>query len=294
MKTAMTTTRTTFVERDLTRYLILGLARTGTTVLHLSVMGHPNVSALSDEIPVQPFFGRGLSTFTFGNEFEQEKERGHLVLFDAITSITATAQTTAIGAKTVAHTCEQAHIIVDALQKHLPGIKVVLTLRNDMVAQYGSLRGARATGAWHSWYRNIEDNRQQKMRINRSLFTRAALHWLDSLRVLRRLHDSHDVHEWRYENFMADREASVRGVFRFLGLPNAEIAPLKSEKVKPPPQQYIHNYTRMAAFAEILAQRHKQNTVPVRARIISAFIERASRCCHGAKRIGASLITGQS
>jgi hypothetical protein len=69
-----------------TRYLIVGMARSGTTVTHRALYGHPKVCALDDEIRVDPFFTRGIEAFTVGGANPWERENGSLQLFDALTS----------------------------------------------------------------------------------------------------------------------------------------------------------------------------------------------------------------
>ncbi len=56
----------------MTNYIIIGPARSGTTVTHLILKGHPQVSALNDEIKVMQLFGKGISAYTFGNDSEYE------------------------------------------------------------------------------------------------------------------------------------------------------------------------------------------------------------------------------
>lgn len=273
----MVNTAVRVISEDVARYLVVGLPRSGTTLVHTAIMGHPAVSALSDEMQVCPFFERGLSSFTYGHEFDEEKRCGHRVLFDAMTSIMATDRTTAMGAKCCAQTVEQAHVLVGAMRSHFPDMKVVLTIRKDLVAQYGSLRSARATQAWHSWNAGIDKNRQKKVHINRFLFTRYALRCLESMQVLRQLHESHDVFECDYEKLLVSRDTVFEEIFRFLGLKPVNITWLKAEKVKPPPDQYIKNYAQMSDLTRRLCLQHEQGRVPRHARATSGTIERASR-----------------
>lgn len=79
------------------RYIIVGTYRSGTTAVHSCLEGHPEASALSDEARIYPFFTRGISTFTFGDENEIEKSQGHIRLFDALAQISVNNNTKACG-----------------------------------------------------------------------------------------------------------------------------------------------------------------------------------------------------
>ena len=43
---------------------------------HLAFRGHPNVSSLSDELTVDPFFSAGIDVFTVSQNNEHEKRFG--------------------------------------------------------------------------------------------------------------------------------------------------------------------------------------------------------------------------
>jgi len=60
------------------RYLIVGCGRSGSTLIHLLLKGHPNIVALNDELKVSPFFTKGISTFTFGSDLVRGKTSAFL------------------------------------------------------------------------------------------------------------------------------------------------------------------------------------------------------------------------
>ena len=71
------------MDSDPTRYLIVGYSRSGTTVIHLALKGHPQVSAFNGELRPEPFFSLGISAFNgspAGNS-EVELQRGHRAVF---------------------------------------------------------------------------------------------------------------------------------------------------------------------------------------------------------------------
>jgi len=116
------------------RYIIAGPARSGTTITHLAIMGHPNACALNDEINVYPFFYKGFATFTSGAEKEKEKDEGLSILFNALTTVYRADKTIAHGMKTTVQSIDAANVFVEALKIKLKDVKIILTARNDIVA----------------------------------------------------------------------------------------------------------------------------------------------------------------
>lgn len=149
----------------LNRYLIIGRSRSGTTLTHLILMGHPQVSALSDELKAKPLFIQGLSTFTFGNDAKEEKEKGMTALFDAITRLRENSFTMASGAKTVVNSPQLAAQLVRNLQKWMPDLKVIHVVRNDLVALYGSIVQGRKSGVMHSWYKDFNTRKVDLLKV---------------------------------------------------------------------------------------------------------------------------------
>ena len=236
------------------RYLIVGPARSGTTVTHLCLAGHPNVSALSDEVRVDPFFTLGISVFTHGNDDPEERRRGFVALFDALCGLHRTKETRVLGCKTAISSPDEALTLVASLRKNLPGMKVILTLRRDIVAQLGSLRRAQATGNWHSWVKP-KLALDRKIRIDKAQLERHAWDYLRTERELMALKDAHPVFVVSYEEDLLSGDGEVyQRIFDFLGLPRRPVTWLKSDKVAPPPEDYISDYDAHAATAKRLRE----------------------------------------
>lgn len=267
----------------LTRYLIIGCPRSGTTALHMAMQGHPSVSTLTDELETTPFFAKGLSSFTCGAESEAEKKGGHIALFDAMTSITAVPENTHRGAKVCARSPEEAAVLVDSLRTYMPGMRVILTIRDDLVAQYGSLRKARRSNVWHSWNPGADTERNKPLKMNGWLFRRYALNTLEVIRTLRTLTKSHHVLECSFERLLAESDDIYRESFAFLGLEARPVVWLKARKVNPPPADYIHNYNALTRILQPLRQQHQQDAVPGHIRAVTATLTRASKAYYWAR-----------
>lgn len=122
-----------------TRFLIVGSPRSGTSVTHACIQGHPQATGAEDEVRVEPLFTRGIAAFTFGNESWPERQRGYRALFDAIAGGGDDPAIRAHGMKVTLGTPEEAMDLANTLRDHLPSVRVVLVHREDLVAQYASL-----------------------------------------------------------------------------------------------------------------------------------------------------------
>ena len=253
---------------DRTRYLVIGFSRSGTTIIYLAIKDHPNGAGLNDEMRVRPFFTKGISTFTHGNDLAEEKEKGFTELFDTITLLTANQDTLANGVKVACNSPRLATAVVNVLQNHLKDLKVVIIVRKDLVAQYGSAIQGTKTGIMHSWYKGFENMKVRKVRISKWRFIAYALNVFKMYDVLRELKNTHDVLELYYEDLIRDSNNFYENIYPFLNLPVIKPTWLKSKKVLPPPQDYILNY---AAMKSLLLDLENGN-VPARTVFISRCI----------------------
>ena len=251
-----------------TRYIIVGYSRSGTTVVHQAVMGHPDVAALNDELKVVPFFTKGISTFTFGNDASEEKERGHDTLFDALTLMRGNSDTRAHGLKVTCMLPKRAKALVDTLQRHMDGVKIVLILRKDLVAQFGSALMARRTGIYHSWHKKFGDTRVRRIKINKFNFIAYALLVFETNKKLKELSATHDTLEVHYEDLLEDSQEVYKNIFEFLNIQRLNPTWIESRKVLPMPEEYIKNYANMKSLLERL----EKGTIPYYIIFVSKII----------------------
>jgi hypothetical protein len=229
-------------------YLVVGFPRSGTTLIRFLIGGHPgvgrhpNVVSLNDELAVFPFFSKGISTFTFGNNPRVEKEWGFMALYHALTSIFADEKTMAMGAKCACGTPEKAKVLVDTLQKNMKAVKIILVERKDLVAQFGSSVSGKKSGLMHSWYKTGGERRIFPIRLNKWEFQRYALRQMETYEILGQLRSSHDVFDCVYEDYLKEPSAMQEKLFNFLGVQDMEVTWLLPRKVMPPAKAYIQNY----------------------------------------------------
>ncbi len=266
-----------------TRYLVVGLPRSGTTVVHLGIMGHPNVAAFSDEIHIKPFFDLGVATFSFGSEHDEERREGRRRMFDALASLQADQDTTHLGIKVCAQTVEQANILVQSLTENLPEIKVVLTVRSDLVATYGSLCNARRSGIWHSW--NDSGRRagvRKQRRLSPFMFSRFAVRSLQIIHILHQLRKTHDVFEFEYERLLGTSPETIwEELFSSIGLPTIEPTWLEAKKVMPPPQRFIENYDHLTNLQDALGVQVQTNRIPRTVQLAASTLDRLMTLIRG-------------
>ncbi|MFW5983568.1 MAG: sulfotransferase, partial [bacterium] len=67
------------------RFLIIGMQRSGTTLVGQVMNSHPGVSMFADELKVDPIFTQGIAIYGMGSIPSQDINAGYIKLFDAIT-----------------------------------------------------------------------------------------------------------------------------------------------------------------------------------------------------------------
>jgi hypothetical protein len=256
-----------------TRYVIVGLPRSGTTLVHKAISGHPNASALNDELRVSPFWDRGLSTFTFGHETPEERRGGQVALFDAVTSIAASAETRALGVKCCVSSPKEAELVVTSAMRTIPGVKMIVVVRRDLVAQYASLLRARRSGAWHSW-RHTDRPPVADVHIRPLLFDRYVTNALDTMA---RLQCAKAAYLVVYEELVVNKADGFRGIFDFLALPDVPIDWELGDKVSPVPETYIDNYPEMSSRLASLVEQHASGSLARSSRFATTMMDIASQ-----------------
>jgi len=237
-------------DNNVARYLVAGNPRSGTTAIHIAIEGHPNATALYDELKVRPLFSDGLQAFTIGNNpsLDDEKNKAYNVLFDAIAAIHADEsqnQIKAIGAKCCFISPDDAEIFASAINNYFKNLKVIHIFREDLVAQYASLVKAQQAKSWHSFSSNNTIPRQKTVKINKWRFINYALSSLKTRRIMDDFKNNHNVLEIKYEDFLKSSEVIYKKIFEFLNLQSIDVTWNHAKKVSPSPEEYIVNYKEM-------------------------------------------------
>ncbi|MEB3355883.1 MAG: sulfotransferase [Synechococcales bacterium] len=249
-----------------TKYIVIGMGRSGTTLVHTCLKGHPNVVATNDEVKVKPLFDQGLATYTMSGHAhltEAEKQQGIPALFDAITAIDATENTLATGCKVALWSPDEASLLIHAIQKYLTNLKIIYVERENWIAQYGSVLRAKITRQYHKW---VDKKSQNHVKVNIPLkdFLEYACTCHKIKSEIAKLNKTHQVYHLSYErDILANNSRAYAKVFEFLGLPPVEITWVNSKKVAPPPGEYILNYAYLSEQFERLKS-HNFNISQIR------------------------------
>ncbi len=233
----------------MTRYIIVGHARSGTSVTHHLLMDHSEVSAVYDEVDCNPFFTKGIGAFTHGLDKESEKQKSFLSLFDAITQLNVTPVTKACGLKTAINNPNAALAMVHTLQENMKDIKIIIVVRNSLVDLMGSIERAKKTGNWHSWQKNIKKE-NIRFSIPKDEFIEFAINSSHVYEILSGLQKSHEVIFFDYEKDISPNNPdNYNKLYDFLNLSSHQTQiPLK--KVAPTAEEYLINYKELKDLEE--------------------------------------------
>jgi hypothetical protein len=119
--------------------MVVGMPRSGTTAVHNTLRGHPSVSALHKEVGIDPFLTQEMAIFT---RKHPKTKPAVSPLFDVMMSVQPASNPKVRGMKLTTASSTLARSFVERVQDHLPDVKIILVLRHDLPARYGSLVNA--------------------------------------------------------------------------------------------------------------------------------------------------------
>jgi len=248
------------------RFLVVGMARSGTTATHHVIYGHPAASAMHDEVTVDPLFTQGISTFTVGGKNHQDTAAKYEALFDllALHEDDPGAPAGAVrahGMKVVTQSPRDAAALVDCLVAHFPEVRIVHVRRDDLLAQFASLERASRTGVWHTRADAAPTDpaptsQPGPLTLDAARFERYLQTCAEVERELLRLRETHRVHEVRYERDIAPNDPTrAAALFEFLELPVVAPTWMTLTKTSPPLAAFVSN---VAALRGILDARSRR------------------------------------
>lgn len=233
---------------SLVRCIIAGPNRSGTTFLHQLLMGHPNVTGIQEEIVVDPLFTNGISNFTHGNEPEEDKKKGFLNLFDAISQIGLKDEKVCFIKIAFLHPLFCKYFI-SGYYKYLNNAKLIIIIRNDLLAQYASQIRMNKTKIVTTTKNKINPDISLKLKINRRKFSKYLYNMYFIRKLLQKLEG--DIFYVNYEKDILDKDSNISNrIFNFLSIPNIEPTWQNLLKVSPHPSKYITNYENILIFYE--------------------------------------------
>ncbi|HHB13517.1 MAG TPA: hypothetical protein ENK62_09990 [Chromatiales bacterium] len=235
----------------------------------MMLSGHPAIAAMPGELDPGVFI-QGLGVFKIkGYLTPEEEERGHAIVFDAMTAVASGPETRIRGAKTCMNSPKMVQRMARVLREHLPGTRVIVTRRNDYVAHLGSRLHLRRTGVAHSW-RPGADRAPQRVRVPRVQLVRHVVNMEQVYAAYAGIVEPEACFWLDYEDFARDNREMYERLLTFLGLPFEEPVWMSSRKVLPSPEAYIHRYAELRDYAERIARAHREG------RLSPAFLRLAA------------------
>jgi len=236
------------------RFLVVGSQRSGSSVTHTCIVGHPEATGTGDEVRAEPLFTRGIAAFTCGNDTWPERQRGYRALFDALSLRDDDPAIRAHGMKVALASPSEAIDVANTLRDHLPDVRIVLIRRDDLIAQYASLHRAQATGIWHSFHGAASNSKPIAIATGPFLdYARDCRRILAQLRTLRH---SHALLEVEYERTVVG--GLWHEIFAFLGLTRLPPTWVAMQKVSPPARASVAGYDDLLAALQQLPQADEQ------------------------------------
>lgn len=251
------------------RFLIVGMPRSGTTVTHRALQGHPNVMTMMDELKVEPLFTEGVSGFTVSGNNEHQRDHGYGMLIDALSMVPCSRrgvdvmgyggtdeypkrETLANGAKLVVSSPRETKKLVEALQQRpsLSELNIIRVVRNDLVAQCASLERARRSGRWHSFFTKEGQEKKSGSADSFEIDEEEFIIYRDSSHRIQakldKLGDTHPHLVLSFEDQIVSKgPEAFLPMLDFLGLPRITPTWLASSKVSPPVRDYVTNADRL-------------------------------------------------
>jgi len=247
---------------SLTKCIVLGPNRSGTTYVHNLLMGHPEVSGIQEEIKIDPIFTKGISTFTYGNESIQDNSNGFVALFDALSFMNKKNNTKCGFIKIAILNPYYLEQFIHTYKVYLKDIKMVITLREDILAQYASQLRKDKTKIVTINNSNDSKNKDVKVKVNKNKLKKYVYNMIYMQKlILANLKDN--VLFISYEkDILSDNFKLPEMLFSYIGVEqNINVSWQNQYKVSPAPEDYIYNYNNIREYYNTLIYRFKNKDV---------------------------------
>ncbi|MFW6026212.1 MAG: sulfotransferase [Candidatus Woesearchaeota archaeon] len=265
------------MENKLRKYIIIGCSRSGTTVTHIALKGHPHVYALNDEVKIKNLFHNPLSLFTHGNNLKEEEEKFIRVLFEDITSLNpAQKKINAKGIKVAVAKPEEAKLFVSRIKTFFPDVYIIFVKRNELLAQYASAVRAQKSGKHHSWQKAKKN--VPKIKINKYKYVSYLLDCLQIHSEIEQLNLTNHFIEFNYENDIMQNNYGK--LFEFMKLDNIPPDWIDANKLSPSPQTFIKDYGRLQELTKNIIVKYNNNDNLTKEMRIKSIIDKYKMLRH--------------
>ena len=240
----------------LKRYIIIGTQRSGTTAVHFALYNHPETSTLYDEARIVPLFTDGLSTFTFGNNDDEEKINDVSELFNIICTLNSKGSANTIGLKIANSNPNEIALLKETLFSQFKDVKIIFVYRSNLTAQFGSLARGKKTKQFHSWDKKA--TKIDKIKLNTFEFKIHIIKYVLSNLELELFSNDFSLLKVNYEEII--KKNNFNYIFNFLNLKHINESEIKStKKISPEAEQYVVDYERFRKIEIDFTQKIKEN-----------------------------------
>jgi hypothetical protein len=167
------------------------------------------------------------------------------------------------GMKLTTGSKECARSLAEGVRTHLPDVRIILLVRRDLVAQFGSLIKSQKTGVWGRHVGETKGQSLPTLELDRHEFAEYAIEAYQIRRILRSMQDTHEILEIEYEEVLLDGNLPTHDpLLNFVGVEPQRADWLTDRKLSPPPESYIENYQQLLNLQNRIERSLKNGATP--------------------------------
>lgn len=228
------------------RFLIVGMQRSGTTVMQELLTGHSDIAGSKRELSNMLFrrFDEPYYATPLPPTAEHEM---HLRLFDALAGLD---DQTFAGHKIASGTPMQAKVLHERVTEHFRDLKIIRVKRSDALAGCASFYRAQTTNVWHNRGQKLK---KTKIKLPKGYITQYIYMWWKINQTFEQFSETHDIFDVSYESDIETGEIfHDPAVFEFLGAKHQTVDWITMKKLSPPLSESIINFEEAREHADFI------------------------------------------
>lgn len=241
------------------RFLVVGMQRSGTTVTHQLVAGHPDIATNAREASAELFIDIGDSYFSttkrlFPVHEEVGTQRPELVecYFDLAVRHGGDFDDKALrGLKVAVNRLDRTERMVESILRNMPDLKVILVARSNVVAAAMSAY-LFARSHKHRLIHKVEDRGvYEPFELPAEFMANYVVKWRRTNTVLAKLLNLETAMEVHYEqDIEGKRLLDGKALFEFLRVKPVSVDWLTLKKNLSPPAELLTNFDEVKTLAD--------------------------------------------
>lgn len=250
-----------------TRFIILGVARSGTTLIQQAIEGHPLVNCVNGDVCDYMVADSGPEIFSYNNVTTSGVDSTWATKCNLDFLFNIIGQNhDVVGFKTAFHSPDVASRFADRVASADRSVKIIATIRKDYLAIEASMQLALKLGRFHAY---SGDKNNKRIRLDPVVFSQSVLRYNQIISEIRKMTTTMDVLEISYEDEILPGDFSFYPrICEFLKLNEVVPTWLKMKKQAKAPEEYVENYKELRRIEEhtIRTQTALPLTVPYKIR----------------------------